>query len=241
MKYISKITLIIILLATYSCVPLKSGPSNNQDTMKEQSYSYLALGDSYTIGEGVEEQNRYPNQTVDLLKSSGLSFTKPVIIAKTGWTTDELSKAIEDAGIVGNTYDLVTLLIGVNNQYRGRSVENYKLEFKDLLEKAIAFADGDTNRVLVISIPDWGTTPFATSRETDKSKVAKEIDAYNAAKTQISSKLGVHYIDITEEYREIGSSPEMLISDKLHPSALVYERWAEKIKQLVQDKMGFKK
>jgi lysophospholipase L1-like esterase len=241
MKILSKTSLIIVLWAAYSCVPFKSNQSNKKDTMTEQAYSYLALGDSYTIGEGVEEQDQYPNQVVAMLKSSNILFSKPVIVAKTGWTTDELSKAIGEAGIEGNTYDLVTLLIGVNNQYRGRPVENFRKEFEDLLGKAVSFADGDTNRVVVISIPDWGITPFATSRGTDESKVAKEIDAFNAAKKQISLNMGVHFIDITEEYREIGSLPEMLVSDKLHPSGLVYERWAEKIKQLVQEKMKFHK
>lgn len=212
---------------------------DNTDKMEEKTYTYLALGDSYTIGEGVEEPGRYPNQAVEALKSKSLNFEKPIIIAKTGWTTDELDKGIEDAGIEGNTYDLVTLLIGVNNQYRGRSVSDYEIEFRKMLTKAIQFAKGNPKHVVVISIPDWGVTPFAESRGTDKQKVAKEIDAYNAAKERISKELGVFYIDITQDYRKIGALPEMVVSDNLHPSALVYKSWSEKLTGVIATEMKF--
>ncbi len=236
MKIIIKIFLSIVLFAGYSCITMKSTPSQNQN---DTSKTYLALGDSYTIGEGVEEKDRYPNQTVEMLKSSGMTFSEPLIIAKTGWTTDELVKAIADAKIGGKTYDLVTLLIGVNNQYRGRPVENFKAEFADLLEKAIAFADGNPRHVVVLSIPDWGMTPFASAKEVDKEKVAGEIDQYNAAKKQITGEKEVHYIDITEEYRATGSLPEMLVADKLHPSGMVYQKWAKKIHGVVVESMEF--
>lgn len=207
--------------------------------MKGKTYTYLALGDSYTIGEGVEESERYPNQAVEILKSKNLIFEKPLIIAKTGWTTDELDKGIEAAGIEGKTYDLVTLLIGVNNQYRGRPISDYEIEFQKMVTKAIQFAKGDPKHVLVISIPDWGVTPFAGTRGTDREKIAKEIDDCNAAKERISIQLGVHYIDITQEYRKIGALPEMVVEDKLHPSALVYKSWSEKLVKVVLDKMEF--
>ncbi|MCH6200897.1 SGNH/GDSL hydrolase family protein [Aquiflexum sp. LQ15W] len=209
------------------------------DIMEEKTYTYLALGDSYTIGEGVEEPGRYPNQAVEILKSKGLILENPTIIAKTGWTTDELDQGIEAAGIQGKTYDLVTLLIGVNNQYRGRAVSDYETEFRKMLTKAIRFAKGNANHVVVISIPDWGVTPFATDRGTDREKVAKEIDAYNMAKERISKELGVYYIDITEEYRKIGALPEMVVEDKLHPSALVYKSWAEKLANVILTGMTF--
>lgn len=209
------------------------------DIMEEKTYNYLALGDSYTIGEGVEESGRYPNQAVENLKSKGLIFEKPTIIAKTGWTTDELDQGIEAAGIQGKTYDLVTLLIGVNNQYRGRPVSDYETEFRKMLTKAIRFAKGKPKHVVVISIPDWGVTPFATDRGTDREKVAKEIDAYNMAKERISKELGVYYIDITEEYRKIGALPEMVVEDKLHPSELVYKSWAEKLANVILTDMTF--
>nr|WP_283773992.1 SGNH/GDSL hydrolase family protein [Aquiflexum sp. TKW24L] len=207
--------------------------------MEEKSYTYLALGDSYTIGEGVEESGRYPNQAVEIWKSNNLIFKDPTIIAKTGWTTDELDKGINDTGVEGKTYDLVTLLIGVNNQYRGRTVSDYEVEFRKMLTKAIKFAKGDPKHVVVISIPDWGVTPFAANRGTDSEKVAKEIDAYNAAKKSISTEMGVHYIDITDEYRKIGALPEMVVEDKLHPSALVYKSWAEKLTKIVSEEMVF--
>jgi lysophospholipase L1-like esterase len=208
--------------------------------MEEKTYSYLALGDSYTIGEGVEELGRYPNQAVEILKSNNIIFQEPTIIAKTGWTTDELDKGIEAAGIERKTYDLVTLLIGVNNQYRGRAVTDYEIEFRKILTKAIQFAKGNPKHVVVISIPDWGVTPFATDRATDREKVAREIDAYNKSKESISKELGVHYIDITEEYRQVGALPEMVVEDKLHPSALVYKSWAEKLTNVVLKEIIFK-
>jgi lysophospholipase L1-like esterase len=210
---------------------------NPKKHMEEKTYTYLALGDSYTIGEGVDEKDRYPNQTLELLKARGLDFEKPTIIAKTGWTTDELAKGIENAGIAGQTYDLVTLLIGVNNQYRGRPLENYESEFKKLLQDAILYANGHSDHVVVISIPDWGVTPFAVNRGSDQTKIAKEIDEFNAAKKSIANQLGVHYIDITEEYRKIGALPEMVVSDNLHPSALVYGKWAQKLEKVILEKM----
>jgi lysophospholipase L1-like esterase len=234
MKHLAIISLLISALHL-NCME-KENPKN---LMEEKTYTYLALGDSYTIGEGVAEIDRYPNQTVELLKAKGLEFDKPTIIAKTGWTTDELAKGIENAEIVGNTYDLVTLLIGVNNQYRGRPLENYESEFRTLLQDAITFAKGNSNNVVVISIPDWGVTPFAVNRGSDQAKVAKEIDEFNAAKQSIADQLGVHYIDITEEYREIGALPQMVVSDNLHPSALVYEKWAKKLELMVFQKMEF--
>jgi len=204
-----------------------------------KTYTYLALGDSYTIGEGVGELGRYPNQTVSFLKEKGMKMELSGIIAKTGWTTDELAKGISDAGISGNTYDLVTLLIGVNNQYRGRDVENYKNEFRSLLQDAITFAKGNANHVVVISIPDWGITPFAVQRGTDTEKVAREINLYNQSNKNIAEELGTHYIEITERYREIGALPQMVVDDKLHPSELVYQEWSEKLVQVIVGNMDF--
>lgn len=234
MKHLA-IILVLISSLYLNCME-KENPENQ---MEAKTYTYLALGDSYTIGEGVDEKDRYPNQTVELLGNKGLEFEKPTIIARTGWTTDELAKGIENAGIAGKKYDLVTLLIGVNNQYRGRSLDNYESEFKKLLQDAIVIANGNSDRVVVISIPDWGVTPFAVNRGSDQTKIAKEIDAFNAANRSISIQLGVHYIDITEEYRQIGALPEMVVSDNLHPSVLVYGKWAEKLEKLILEKMVF--
>jgi lysophospholipase L1-like esterase len=210
-----------------------------ENYMDTQELTYLALGDSYTIGEGVEESGRYPNQVVELVKKDGIEFKKPTIIAKTGWTTDELHEGIIAAGVENNTYDLVTLLIGVNNQYRGRDIENYKEEFEGLLKKSIKYAKGNPNHVVVISIPDWGVTPFAMERGTDQQKVRNEIDLFNKAKKEISQKLGVHYINITDRYREIGANPEMVVDDNLHPSHLVYQEWAKELARIIEQKMQF--
>lgn len=186
----------------------------------------LALGDSYTIGEAVAEHERWPAQFVSMLRTSGIEFAEPEIIATTGWTTGELLDAIDKAKTNG-PYDMVSLLIGVNNQYRGYSLDEYKLEFEILLKKAIAFAAGDCNKVIVVSIPDWGVTPFASDR--DGSKIATEIDAFNTENKALASLYGVDYIDITDHSRKAQFQPELTASDNLHPSGLMYRYWAELI------------
>lgn len=188
----------------------------------------LALGDSYTIGEAVAENERWPEQFISMLEKCGVEFDTPEIIATTGWTTGELLLAIESANPQG-PYDMVSLLIGVNNQYRGHSLEDYKVEFEKLLKKAIFFAEGDVKRVLVISIPDWGVTPFAADR--DGEKIAIEIDAFNKENKSISSSYGVDYIDITPHSRLALHDHSLTASDKLHPSNRVYTYWAELISQ----------
>jgi lysophospholipase L1-like esterase len=197
---------------------------------QQKKLTYLALGDSYTIGEGVEEKDRYPNQLIEELNKTGtFTFEAPQIIAKTGWTVDELEVGINASKTNPQGYDLVTLLIGVNNQYRGRPVAEFEKDFEAMLKRAIVFARGKNDRVIVVSIPDWGVTPFAKDRGTDQEKVAKEIDAYNTAKASICSKYGVEFVEITEDYRRIGAKPEMVVEDQLHPSGLVYARWTDQI------------
>ena len=192
----------------------------------QQSLSYLALGDSYTIGESLPLKDNFPNQTVDLLKLRGMKITEPVIVAKTGWTTDELMDAIEKRQINGQ-FDFVSLLIGVNNQYRGRDITVYQKEFEQLLQQAIAFAGGNRNHVFVLSIPDWGATPFAAGR--DLVKIAREIDQFNAVNKKISEQYKVNYIEITEGTREASKDNSLVAEDKLHPSKKEYARWAEKL------------
>lgn len=198
--------------------------------MSDRKLTYLALGDSYTIGEGVDDSDRYPNQLVKRLsKETFFNWKDPKIIAKTGWTVDELNEGINNTELKDQTFDLVTLLIGVNNQYRGRPVNVFKTEFEAMLKRAIGFAGDKPDHVVVLSIPDWGVTPFAISRGTDKVKVASEIDAYNQAKKEVCDNYGVAFIDITADYREIGANPEMVVEDNLHPSGLVYTRWTDKL------------
>ncbi|MFY0254848.1 SGNH/GDSL hydrolase family protein [Chitinophaga sp. 30R24] len=185
--------------------------------------TYLALGDSYTIGEQVPDHERFPVQTVALLRQEGYTMADPRIIATTGWTTDELEAGIAAAHI-GQTYDIVTLLIGVNNQYRGRSVTEYREEFAALLKKAIAFAGNRPGHVVVLSIPDWGVTPFAADR--DQQQISREIDVYNAANKAIAGDMQVPYLYITHFTREAPQDPELVAPDGLHPSGKDYHRWA---------------
>ena len=190
------------------------------------TYHYLALGDSYTIGEQVPLHESFPYQTIQLLRkqiSHTHDFLAPEIIAKTGWTTDELNNQISKTTFL-KTYNFVSLLIGVNNQYRGRDVENYKEEFAHLLQQAIAFAGGISNHVFVISIPDWGKTPFAAER--DIQKIAQEIDEYNNACKEIVLAQHCHFIDITTSQRADSHLEEFIAEDKLHPSGKEYAKWA---------------
>jgi lysophospholipase L1-like esterase len=188
--------------------------------------AYLALGDSYTIGEGVAEDGRWPVQLARALRDEGIELADPRIIATTGWTTDELAAAIDAAGPLG-TYDLVSLLIGVNNQYRERGVEEYRGQFEALLRRAIGLAGGRADRVLVLSIPDWGVTPFAAASGRDRGVIAAELDAFNAAARVACRAAGVAFVDITPVSRARGHEPEMLAADGLHPSAAMYALWAQ--------------
>lgn len=192
--------------------------------MNNTPRTFLALGDSYTIGESVAEMERWPVQLVAALRTRNIAIEDPVIIARTGWTTDELNTAIDNANPEVH-FDIVTLLIGVNNQYRGRSVEEYRAEFKALLGRAIEFAGGSPARVIVVSIPDWGAMPFAEGR--NRKEIAKEIDAFNAINWEESVRSGSHYVDITPISREVERYPELIGGDGLHPSAIQYTYWTE--------------
>ena len=187
---------------------------------------YLALGDSYTIGEGVPRDGRWPELMARALRAEGIALEDPRIIAKTGWTTDELATAIDCEEPLGH-FDFATLLVGVNNQYRGRSVAEYRGEFAELLRRAIRFAGTDAGRVMVLSIPDWGVTPFARAEKRDPAQVAAEIDAFNAAARQVAEQHGVAFVDITGTSRECGGEDAMLVADKLHPSAAMHASWAD--------------
>ena len=186
---------------------------------------YLALGDSYTIGERVEPAGRWPLQLAQALRADGIDLDDPQIIATTGWTTDELSAGI-DAAAPSGRFDLVSLLIGVNNQYRGRPLDEYRAQFDGLLERAIGFAGGRADRVLVLSIPDWGTTPFARQSGRDRDLVARELDAFNAAAREACAERAVAFVDITAHGRAHRADPSILADDGLHPSAAAYAAWA---------------
>ncbi|MGB1450046.1 MAG: SGNH/GDSL hydrolase family protein [Flavobacteriaceae bacterium] len=188
--------------------------------------TYLALGDSYTIGESVVDSLRWPNQLVKALNQTQFQFEPATIIAKTGWTTDELAAAMDKAALLSR-YDYVSLLIGVNNQYRGRSVANFEEEFTQLLERAIDLSRGKNKNVMVVSIPDWGVMPFAQGR--DRAKIAQEIDAFNEAIAQICLNHQVAFFDITPISREAASTPALVASDGLHPSGAMYKRWVNHV------------
>jgi lysophospholipase L1-like esterase len=213
-------------------VPPTPPPTTNN------KYTYLALGDSYTIGQSVPPSENYPNQTVSLLKVEALNFEPARIVARTGWTTDDLDGGItaaNNSGTLLSSYNFVSLLIGVNDQYRGRSVDSYKPAFEDLLKKAIHFAGDSAGHVVVISIPDWSVTPFANG--SDRDKIAKEIDAYNLANKQIAQRYNVEYIDITPWTREGASDLSLIATDGLHPSGKEYKRWAERIVAFFKSKL----
>jgi lysophospholipase L1-like esterase len=192
----------------------------------QKQRSFLALGDSYTIGESVPIYESFPYQTVQLLRNKGMSVHAAEIIAKTGWTTDELMAGIERTTFE-KSYDIVTLLIGVNNQYRGKEPTIYEQDFEKLLNKAIAFAGGNKQHVFVLSIPDWGATPFAASR--DRVKIGTAIDQFNAINRKITENAGIAYVSITEGSREATSNALLVAKDGLHPSGLEYGKWAKKL------------
>ncbi len=195
-------------------------------TSNESHPGFLALGDSYTIGEDVDETQRWPAQLVARLHEQSVDVGAAEIVATTGWTTDELQQAI-DARDFMPPYALVSLLIGVNNQYRGRDLDNYADEFNALLEFAVRMAGGDAGKVILISIPDWGATRFAATQQVDAGRVAVEIDRFNEVARNASTACGAHWLDVTALSRD--EAREMLADDGLHPSADQYALWVNSI------------
>jgi len=194
-------------------------------------FRYLALGDSYTIGESVSAEDRWPNQLATLLESEGIK-TDLTIIARTGWTTSELWQGIQ-AQKIQPPYDLVSLLIGVNNQYRGYDMNEYRDQFNFLLHKSIEYADGNPNHVIVLSIPDWSVTPFASNH--DREKIAREIDQFNLVNRDLSEKADAHYVDVTSISRAVVNDTTLTAPDGLHPSGKMYTLWAEKSLPIVSE------
>lgn len=189
-------------------------------------YSYLALGDSYTIGEAISLHKSFPYQTVQLLRKEGQDMAAPELIARTGWTTDELYSAVQGYSFA-QKYDFITLLIGVNNQYRGQDIVLFKEQFESLLKKSIELAGGKKDHVFVVSIPDYSTTPFAQSG--DPQKISKEIEEYNKLSKAISIQYKVPYMDTAVGQDEKKEETELIAADGLHPSEKEYTRWAKKL------------
>ncbi len=196
------------------------------------SISYLALGDSYTIGEGAAHADRWPAQLAALDRAQGGRLADPDIIARTGWTTAELQEAIAASGNHRRDYGLVSLLIGVNNQYRGQSVELYRAEFRELLATAVAFAGGASGRVAVLSIPDWGQTPFAHDR--DRAQIGREIDQFNAVARAECQRAGVAFVPITDLTRAAAGDATQFTSDGLHYTGPQMAGWAARALPVVR-------
>lgn len=196
-----------------------------QDDGVTKEKKFLAIGDSYTIGESVPADERWPHQLVDALKKQGIVFKTPDIIATTGWRTDDLKRAIIEIN-PSTDYDLVSLLIGVNNQYQGKSVDSYAPEFEELLQMAIRFAGGDTSKVFVVSIPDYGYTPFGKPKQAE---ISSAIDAFNDVNRKITEQYGIRYFYITDISRKGFDDPDLVAKDELHPSGKMYSLWVERI------------
>ncbi len=208
----------------YCCLALLIGVFSCQKQATLQSY--LALGDSYTIGESISENKRWPVQLTKFLSEENIHISSPRIIAKTGWTTDELKTEINNSSL-DYPYDWVSLLIGVNNQYRGRSTKEFKEEFETLLSDAVTFSGNKKEKVFVVSIPDWGVMPFAEGL--DQEQIATEIDNFNQVIYEVCAIEGVHFVDITPISRFANSRKDFIAKDSLHPSGIQYTAWVQKI------------
>jgi len=222
----------LLVIVGFSCV--KAKPSGNinttfadmsSGTRGDTLWSYLALGDSYTIGQSVSENERFPAQAVSMLKQQGIKMSNPVYIAQTGWTTTNLQQAI--LGQNPSMCDVVTVLIGVNDQYQRVDTNMYAIRFTQLLEKAIQLAKGKKTNVFVLSIPDYSVTPFVAVP--DKLRVSTEIDWFNGINKRISLSYNVSYTDITPSTRQAATNPSLIAADNLHPSGSEYRKWAEMI------------
>jgi lysophospholipase L1-like esterase len=228
-KSVKPLLVVFILQVVLSCntdstKAIGNGELENTGDTNSKEYTYLALGDSYTIGESVDKSLRFPVQLADTLNKSGIDVSEATIVAKTGWTTSDLAEGIKKRDL-NNTYDLVTLLIGVNNQYQGLSIEEYRDEFEDLLNQSINFAGGDAGKVIVISIPDYSVTPFAES--SDREEIAREIDAFNQVNKELAEQAGTKYVNVTPISRQAEENPDLIAEDGLHPSGLMYSMWVE--------------
>lgn len=229
------VSVLFIFLAGSGCMNRVEKASENMIA----PIRFLALGDSYTIGEGVETHAAWPEVLRDTLQQLGVSLPAPQIVAKTGWTTDELLAAIVKENLEP-PYDFVSLLIGVNNQYRGTSrgyqLDDYNEDFSILLNKAIELANGNPGRVLVISIPDYSVTPFVSVE--NKARVAHEIGTYNQVKKLLSDSAGVLYVDITPISQMAANNQSLLASDNLHPSEMMYKKWVAEMLPLVLNRLN---
>jgi lysophospholipase L1-like esterase len=228
----SLLAILVVLFTCYGCKKSAINAAPTQKTNKPDTITnnYLALGDSYTIGQSEPADVSFPVQLATVLTGSGYHTSSPTILAKTGWTTDALIAAIASSNILNNKYQIVTLLIGVNDQYEGLTAEQYRPKFVQLLHSAINFAAGDSTRVFVLSLPDYGVTPFAMGKD---SVIGPQIDAFNAVNKQESIKAGVTYVDITAISRQAAMYSTLIAPDGLHPSGAMYQMWVSVLEPVV--------
>lgn len=237
MDILIRIILISFFLLSVSCNPQNTVELSNIENDNFESVeidlinsgnsklSFLALGDSYTIGEGVNENERWPNQFVEVAYENGLDFEKPEIIAETGWKTFDLLNAISQTNFT-QKYDYVSLLIGVNNQFNSRSIDEFEEDLNKLMDKMNSLKKSNGN-IIIISIPDWGYTPFGNSY--NREKISSEINLFNNSLITFANSYGLKYVDVTEISRRAINESNLLASDNLHPSGLMYLEWAKKI------------
>lgn len=221
-------TLILVFLFLSNC----NNEIKQSNSPVIEPVSYLALGDSYTIGTGIDEKKNWPNQLAEALLSKNLTVDTTQVIAVNGWTTTDLKNGITETS-PDSSFDLVSLLIGVNNQYQGLDIELYRTEFRELIEQSIVFAKGDTSRVFVVSIPNYGVTPFG--QYGDPEVIRKEIADYNDIAKTISTEYGIPFVNITPISEEAEDDDSLLASDQLHPSAKMYAMWVEKMMPTVTE------
>ena len=198
---------------------------DNLNTPRESPYSFIALGDSYTIGEGVNEDERWPNQFVDVAYESGVDFDQPMIIAETGWKTYDLLNAIDQTNFT-KKYDYISLLIGVNNQFNSRPIDEFEEDLNKLMDEMRRIKKNDGS-IIIISIPDWGYSPFGES--SDMSDISEQINLFNSSLRKFATTNGLKYVDVTEISRRGINEPDLITNDNLHPSGIMYLEWAKKI------------
>jgi lysophospholipase L1-like esterase len=214
-------------------LPVSAVPQIQEENI-DSAKTYLALGDSYTIGEAVNEEDRFPNQTVSILKDSGIKVNKPQIVAVTGWTTANLLNSLEKS-LIESKFSIVSLLIGVNNQYQHKGVENYKAEFRELVNLATTYARDNKKGVYILSIPDYSITTFGQNMNAED--ISREINEYNKANKTIATELGISYIDITSISRIGGAGSDYEAKDELHPSAKQYKLWADLLAKSIRQNL----
>lgn len=220
---------VLFSILSSGCYLFQSTPISDQ-----MNYTYLALGDSYTIGEGVQEEERWPVQLVERLRDRGYKMAPPKIVAKTGWSTMDLIRGIQDEVNVQRNFDLVSILIGVNNQYQGKPLDEYRRELREIFNKAIFHSKRLNKGVIALSIPDYGVTPHSDS---NAEEIRREIDLFNAVYREVAEEYEVDFYNITPISREAADNPELLADDNLHPSGLMYRLWVQEIIEDVAEKL----